>query len=90
MFVKKSLLISISIATAISIAACDSDNDLDSPASIADMSFFVTSNGLDDGGNLGGLAGADVHCANLAAAASASATEWRLSLIHISEPTRPY
>lgn len=80
MFVKKSLLISISIATAISIAACDSDNDLDSPASIADMSFFVTSNGLDDGGNLGGLAGADVHCANLAAAAGASATEWRAYL----------
>ena len=33
------------------------------------MGFFVTSQGLGDGGNLGGLAGADAHCARLAAAA---------------------
>ena len=26
------------------------------------MSFFVTSAGSGDGGNLGGLAGADAHC----------------------------
>ena len=30
------------------------------------MSFFVTSVGSGDGGNLGGLAGADAHCAALA------------------------
>ena len=33
------------------------------------MSFFVTSVGLGDGANLGGLAGADAHCQTLAAAA---------------------
>jgi hypothetical protein len=30
------------------------------------MSFFVTSVGLGDGANLGGLAGADAHCQALA------------------------
>jgi len=37
------------------------------------MSFFVTSKGL-DGGNLGGLAGADYHCQQLAEAAGSSRT----------------
>ena len=31
-----------------------------------EMGFFVTSTGLGDGGNLGGLAGADAHCQSLA------------------------
>jgi hypothetical protein len=35
------------------------------------MGFFVTSRGPGDGGNLGGLAGADKHCQTLAAAAGA-------------------
>lgn len=30
------------------------------------MSFFITSVGSGDGGNLGGLAGADAHCQALA------------------------
>ena len=34
----------------------------------APMSFFITSVGKGDGANLGGLAGADAHCAALAAA----------------------
>jgi hypothetical protein len=38
------------------------------------MNFFVTSRGLGDGGNLGGLAGADYHCQQLAAAAGSSKT----------------
>lgn len=42
----------------------------------ADMTFFVTSSGMGDGANLGGLAGADAHCMQLAEAAGASATEW--------------
>jgi hypothetical protein len=33
------------------------------------MTFFITSTGLGDGANLGGLAGADAHCARLAQAA---------------------
>ena len=31
-----------------------------------EMGFFITSVGLGDGGNLGGLAGADAHCEALA------------------------
>lgn len=38
-------------------------------AQTADTSFFVTSNGIGNGGNLGGLAGADNHCQTLAQAA---------------------
>ena len=44
------------------------------------MSFFVTSRGIGDGGNLGGLAGADAHCATLAAAAGATHRAWRAYL----------
>lgn len=39
-----------------------------------EMGFFITSRGLGDGGNLGGLAGADAHCQTLAEAAGSSRT----------------
>jgi hypothetical protein len=41
-----------------------------------EMSFFVTSSGLGDGANLGGLKGADRHCQRLAAAAGAGDRTW--------------
>jgi hypothetical protein len=41
------------------------------------MSFFITSAGGGNGGNLGGLAGADKHCQTLAAAAGAGNRTWR-------------
>ena len=44
------------------------------------MGFFITSVGVGDGGNLGGLAGADRHCQNLAAAAGAGSRTWRAYL----------
>lgn len=44
------------------------------------MSFFLTSEGPGDGANLGGLAGADAHCQNLAAAAGAGGKTWRAYL----------
>jgi hypothetical protein len=44
------------------------------------MSFFVTSVGLGDGANLGGLAGADKHCQTLAQAAGAGNRTWRAYL----------
>ena len=44
------------------------------------MSFFVTSVGKGDGANLGGLAGADAHCAALAKAAGSTKTSWRAYL----------
>jgi hypothetical protein len=42
-------------------------------AQSADTSFFVTSIGIGNGGNLGGLAGADNYCQTLAQAAGAGA-----------------
>jgi hypothetical protein len=44
------------------------------------MSFFITSMGAGNGANLGGLAGADAHCAKLAKAAGVSTREWRAYL----------
>jgi hypothetical protein len=46
----------------------------------ADTGFFVTSNGIGNGGNLGGLAGADNQCQTLAQAAGAGAKTWRAYL----------
>jgi len=40
------------------------------------MSFFVTSIGSGNGGDLGGLAGADSHCAKLAEAAGVEGKTW--------------
>ena len=44
------------------------------------MSFFVTSVGIGDGANLGGLAGADKHCQTLAQAVGAGSRTWRAYL----------
>ena len=46
----------------------------------ANMSFFVTSVGPGQGANLGGLAGADKHCQQLAQAAGADAKTWHAYL----------
>ncbi len=51
------------------------------PAEAAkDMSFFVTSVGKGKGADLGGLDGADAHCAALAKAAGSPKTNWRAYL----------
>jgi len=44
------------------------------------MSFFITSRGPGDGANLGGLAGADAHCALLASEAGVTGKTWRAYL----------
>jgi hypothetical protein len=49
------------------------------------MSFFLTSEGPGDGANLGGLAGADAHCQNLAEAAGAGDKTWRAYLSAAAE-----
>jgi len=54
-----------------------------SAAALADagsMSFFVTSQGPGHGANLGGLEGADAHCAALAKAAGSEKTNWKAYL----------
>ncbi len=49
------------------------------------MTFFVTSKGLGNGGDLGGLAGADAHCQALAKAEGAGDHTWRA---YLSTPSR--
>ena len=49
-------------------------------AQAADTSFFVTSVGIGNGGNLGGLAGADNYCQTLAQAVGAGGKTWHAYL----------
>lgn len=44
------------------------------------MGFFITSVGPGDGGDLGGLEGADAHCQSLASDAGAGSRTWRAYL----------
>lgn len=44
------------------------------------MTFFITSAGPGNGADLGGLDGADAHCAKLAEAAGSELTNWRAYL----------
>ena len=68
--------ISVAAAFALAVAAA-----LPAQAQTANTSFFVTSNGIGNGGNLGGLAGADNHCQELAQAAGFGAPKvWRAYL----------
>jgi len=64
------LLTIASMAAALSAASAQ-DNS---------MSFFVTSQGLGKGANLGGLAGADAQCQQLAEAAGTTGKTWRAYL----------
>ena len=45
-----------------------------------EMGFFITSVGIGDGANLGGLAGADAHCQVLADAVGSGQRTWRAYL----------
>jgi hypothetical protein len=51
--------------------------------------FFVTSKGLGKGGDLGGLAGADMHCQMLAQAQGAGDHTWRAYLSTEATDTTP-
>ncbi len=53
------------------------------------MSFFITSAGPGDGANLGGLMGADRHCATLAAQAGGPDRTWRAYLSTQARPQVP-
>ena len=44
------------------------------------MTFFITSVGKGKGADLGGIAGADAHCAALAKAAGSKETNWKAYL----------
>jgi hypothetical protein len=66
----KSIFIAAAAAATLAIAAPATAQDA------ASMSFFVTSVGVGDGANLGGLAGADAHCMKLAEAAGSTGHTW--------------
>ena len=53
------------------------------------MTFFVTSESIGDGGNLGGLAGADAHCQTLAKTVGAGDRTWHAYLSTQARPGRP-
>ena len=52
------------------------------------MGFYVTSVGMGDGANLGGLEGADAHCTKLAEAAGSKGRTWRAYLSTQAEGKR--
>ncbi len=52
------------------------------------MSFFVTSTNPDNGGNFGGIAGADAHCTALAEAAGVTGKTWKAYLSTSTENAR--
>jgi hypothetical protein len=54
----------------------------------SEMGFFVTSEGTGDGGNLGGLRGADRHCQALAEAAGAGDRTWH-AYLSLTSPAAP-
>lgn len=53
------------------------------------MTFFVTGTPIGDGGNLGGLAGADAHCQTLATAAGAGNHSWHAYMSTQAQPGHP-
>ena len=59
----------------------------DIPSSL--MTFFVTSEPIGDGGNLGGLEGADAHCQALAVAVGQGEKTWRAYLSTQARPGQP-
>jgi hypothetical protein len=69
----KSLIVSLALAGGIAWSAA-------AHADVADMSFFVTSANPGNGGNFGGLEGADAHCGALAKAAGSAKTNWKAYL----------
>jgi hypothetical protein len=60
-----------------------------SQAQQANMSFFVTSVGSGKGADLGGIAGADAHCQQLATAAGAGSKTWHAYLSSNAAPGGP-
>jgi hypothetical protein len=53
------------------------------------MTFFVTSAGSGNGGDLGGIAGADARCQTLATAAGSTGRTWRAYLSTQARPGQP-
>lgn len=72
----KKLLVASTVVAVVAMGACSSQP----LAPVNPMSFFVTSVNPGKGADFDGLAGADAHCAALAATAGASTRNWRAYL----------
>ena len=81
-----SILIAILALSGVAPSVADAQHGL---AGATPMTFFVTSTSIGDGGNLGGLAGADAHCQSLAAEVGAGDTTWRAYLSTQARPGQP-
>jgi hypothetical protein len=68
-------MLAVTLLLVLFVSACDRASEPD-----PSMSFFVTCVPRGNGGNVGGLAGADAHCQKLAAAAGSAKREWRAYL----------
>ncbi len=82
---KISLIASLLVLSMPAAWAADAPADPPKPP----LGFFVTSVGLGDGANLGGLAGADAHCQKLASAVGAGNRTWRAYLSTQAEGEQP-
>ena len=78
-------LLAAAACTAALAAGCSSM----SGGSSHPMSFFITSSNPGQGGNLGGLAGADAQCQRLADAVGAGGKTWRAYLSTVAADGRP-
>ena len=79
----------LAAALVLSVAGSHEAPAQQGPARRTPMTFFVTSVPIGDGGNLGGLAGADAHCQGLAGAVGAGERTWRAYLSTQARPGQP-
>jgi hypothetical protein len=87
-----SLLVASAVALSSSVAVVVFQPDVAAQqpqAKPQPMGFFITSVGMGDGANLGGLAGADKHCQTLAAAAGTGNRTWRAYLSAQAQGSQP-
>ena len=86
---KSSIALAIALLAGLPAIAADAPAPVAAPAPAAaekpkeapkPLGFFVTSEGLGKGADLGGLAGADAHCQKLGSAAGAGNRTWRAYL----------
>lgn len=78
---RKPILVAALASAAVLLAACAAMMPEDKS-----MSFFITSVNPGQGGNLGGLAGADAYCQKLAAGAGQGGKTWRAYLSNDNPP----
>ena len=83
------MLFAALVASSTAIAQEQSKTPLPARIPSSLMTFFVTSEPVGDGANLGGLAGADAHCQKLAAAVGAGGKTWRAYLSTQARPGQP-